>query len=549
MRKARIAGSHVVLSFNYDADIVEEIKTTFDRMERRWVPETKVWRVDLEPHTAADLYKFVEKYMSDDQDTLEEIASVGGIAHEKREHRITNSFVRSHAKEAELKIEGFDTDKMMPFQRAGAAYMIDKRACFNGDEMGLGKGIQAIASIQALKAYPCLYITKASLKEGMELEWRKWIPEITTTTSIKEYILSHRKGGAPAVLVTNYDQLAKNKELLIEVPWGSAVCDESQKIASNKAARTKAAKFIVKKTKPKVRFALTGTPLDSKPIQLWSQLEWLGLDHHFRNWKYFAVRYCEGHEGDWGWDTSGASNIMELYHRLRDIGFIRREKKDVLGDLPPKTPVPIMVQIDNIKEYNQRRIEIMEEIKGGDQTASLQRLAILSEIASRGKLAAYTDWLEDFRDTEKKLITFAWNVSIQKEALAIANRFGGRPVYTRTGKAQDAVSAFQEQPDAWNIVCSLEADHAGHTLTAASDVAFLQMGFLPTVIDQAGDRAHRIGQKDNVTCYFFIAQGTVEEELWEMHLKKRVVHKGVLDGKQMDLDKESLSELLRKLRV
>lgn len=547
MRLARIKDDAVELSFKYDGDLVKWIKESFSYLHRDWDPEEKCWRIDLNTETAPGLRTFILRHMPECEDALEQVCKVGGFAFKNRTFEKTQSFVESHATDAEINVPGLKGE-LMPFQRAGTAYMIKKRCCFNGDEMGLGKGLQAIAAVKCLNAFPCFYITKASLKDNMCREWVKWLPDVNVTQNVKEFILALRRGNIRFdVLVINYEQLNKFKELLLEVPWKAAVADESHMISNSKAIRTKVAKEIVKKTKPDVRFALTGTPLDNKPVQLWSQMEWLGIASHFKSWYHYVTRYCEGYQGNFGWDTTGASHTEELYHRLRDIGFIRRLKAEVMKDLPAKTPVPIFVPLSNRSEYNARRREIMAEIDEGNPIAALQRLQVLAEITARGKMEAFREWLEDFRETRKKLITFAHHVTVQHEALAEMRKLG--PVaYTREGRPQDAVDNFQNNPETWGICCSLEADHAGHTLTKASDVAFLQMGFRPTVIDQAGDRAHRIGQKDNVTCYFFIAEDTVEEEVWNLHYKKRAVVQAVADGVKMNPDDYNLRELVRKLR-
>lgn len=547
MRIAKHKDGVIELTFRYNADLVTQIKRDFPSHFREWDDTEKCWRVDVTASTGPALRELLEEHFQDNTEAIAAAYEINGLTYKKEERVITQTYLDSFADDAQITVPGMLMEPM-PFQRGGIKYMVAKKVAFNGDEMGLGKSLQGIGAVQMLGAFPCLYITKASLKLNMMKEWKKCLPSRRATLEVKEFVKDQRsKYPGCDVLIVNYEQLGKHKELLKMVQWASVIADESQMIASAKAARTKHAKEIVKATKPPVRYCLTGTPLDSKPIQLWSQLEFIGLAHHFKSWYHFVTRYCEGFEGNWGWDTSGASNILELHHKLREIGFIGRTKDQVMKDLPPKTFVPIFVEIDNWKEYNDKKREIDQEIAKDNEVAALQRLAVLSEVACRGKMTAFKEWLEDFHESGKKLVTFAHAISVQHAAVD-AMKALGKTVYTRAGVAQDAVDAFQEDPATWGIVCSLEADHAGHTLTKASDVAMLQTGFRPSIVDQAGDRTHRIGQKNAVTVYCFVAVGTVEEEVWDIHQRKRAVRKGVQQGIITDTDDSSVKELLRKFK-
>ena len=88
---------------------------------------------------------------------------------------------------------------------------------------------------------------------------------------------------------------------------------------------------------------------------------------------------------------------------------------------------------------------------------------------------------------------------------------------------QKNVDAFQEDINRKLIVCSLQAAGVGLTLTAASNVAFVQCGWTPALHDQAEDRAHRIGQDNAVTCYYLLCPDSIDTDVWSLIESKREV--------------------------
>ena len=149
------------------------------------------------------------------------------------------------------------------------------------------------------------------------------------------------------------------------------------------------------------------------------------------------------------------------------------------------------------------------------------RIGILKDITARGKLKEVIDFVKDFRENGKKIILFC-NLHEIVDRLMIA--FPSAVCVTGRQNMQEkqaSVDAFQKNPKTDVIICSIKAASAGITLTAASDVAFIELPWTYADCDQAESRAHRIGQDKQVIAYRFITQGSIEEKILQLQDEKR----------------------------
>jgi len=280
----------------------------------------------------------------------------------------------------------------------------------------------------------------------------------------------------------------------------------------------------------------------------------------------FLERYCDGH-------SRGASNGIELNQKLRKIGYIRREKKDVLLELPEKQRSVQVLEIDNAEEYKRAEKNFIDWLRGhvaknpdafdGDEgddsleaktslavgkagaAKKIVQLNHLKRLAMQGMLENAKAWIEDFIESGQKLIVFCHHIEAQQQVFQL---FKDVAVWTRSAAGpQAAVHAFQTNENVKIIVCSLQADNAGHTLTASSNVVFLELGWTPTIHDQATDRAHRIGQRDSVTAWYLIAKGTVYEKIINLIESKRAIVEAATSGKSSTSQKSIVSQLLQQM--
>ena len=237
--------------------------------------------------------------------------------------------------------------------------------------------------------------------------------------------------------------------------------------------------------------------------------------------------------------------------------MIRHLKKDVLPELPPKTISIIPMDIVNRKDYKEAEKDIISwirknigaaEARSAARAKSFTRIEKLKQIAVQGKLNACVDWIKDFLASGEKLVVFCvYHKTIDilmDEFFDVAVKLDGRDSLRRK---QKAVDKFQTDDDVRLFIGNIDAAGKGIDLTAASNICFLEFSWTPSDHSQAADRCHRIGQKDNVTVWYLIAQETVEEAIAELIDRKQKKLDAILDGKKTEKD-DLLTEILRRIK-
>ncbi len=433
----------------------------------------------------------------------------------------------SRAEDAEITVDGLGGE-LMPFQRAGVAYALERRQVFLADEQGLGKTIQALATIQADLAYPAVVVCPASLKLNWLREIKAWLPDR------KAIALSGRGATQVAgadIIVLNYEIVGAHADLLAEIAPRALVLDESHYVKNPRAGRTRAVLGLADRLAPgALRLALTGTPVVNRPAELAPQLK--ALD---RLGEYGSIASFNR-----GFASPGARR--RLHSRLRSSCYLRRRKEDVLAQLPAKRRAVVTVPISNEAEYRRAERdfirwladEVAEDGSGRiapeARAQALVKMTALRRLAAQGKLDAATSWIDDFSQSEERLVVFAHHRQIQD---AVIERFpGSARIVSRDSfeEREQNVQRFQADDGPPLCVCSLEVGSHGFTLTAAANVAFLELAWTPAKHDQAEDRTHRIGQERSVTAWYLLAAGTIDERIAALLEEKRDVVDSVTDG-------------------
>lgn len=543
-RRVTREDTNLLFEFDYDAHVVAALK---EITGRRWDSKRKVWVI---PQTSMEqVVAFAQQWDFDLDDSLEE----------KVEEIITEGKRRedaSSAKDADIEIDGLGSShpvtgvpiSLHDFQKAGVAYAVDTKRCFIADEMGLGKTVQALASIQHQGTYPALVVCPASLKTNWQREVRMWLPGKTV------HIVDNKVGVKNAdVVVINYDILDKQKDALSKVGFQSLVFDESHYAKNKDTKRTKALKSLATSIPASgMVLALTGTPVLNRPIELVSQLEIIGRIEEFGGSWNFRKRYCAAKHNGYGWDFTGTSNADELNDLLRRVCYVRRNKADVLTELPAKGRYTVEAELSGqaMKQYRHAEADTLVWLGGEGRESNsaehLSKITTLKRLAGEGKVEAACEWIDTFLDsTDRKLVVFAHHVSVVD---AIAERYGKLRVAGKDSAEarQAAVDTFQNDPEHRVIVLNMKAGGVGLTLTSASDVLFVEQGWTPAEHDQAEDRCHRIGQEDNVSAWYLLAEGTIDDDIFALIEKKRVIVDAVTDGED-STETSVLNDLVKTL--
>lgn len=524
----------LLLEFPYQPDVVAAVK---DIPGRLWDVKKRVWSVP----PVFMVVEVADRYGFSISDTLRKTL----LTSAKREAELLE---KSASTDAEVEIATLQ-GTLMPYQKAGVVYASSVGRCLIADQMGLGKTVEAIATLELRDAFPAVIVCPASLKENWRREINKWLPHRSVNiVSGKSDIVNCD------VNVVNYDILYKFVEPIQHLGVNGVVLDESHYVKTSSSKRTKAAKEIATGvSKSGIVLLLSGTPVTNRPSELVSQLEIMGMLGRFGGKWAFLKRYAGAHHNGFGWDTSGASNLGELNTKLRQNCYIRRTKDEVLKELPDKSRNIVHLEPGGkgYREYVSAEDDLVlflreHGYKAKDSSEHLARTQVLKRLAAWSKMDAVEEWIDSFLEScDRKLVVFAHNVDVVDH---LAEKYGNLRISGRDNldERQAAVDAFQADPKARVIVLNLQAGGVGITLTAGSDVVFVQMGWTPAEHDQAEDRCHRIGQKNNVQAWYLLASGTIDEDIYDLVDAKRAVVDAVTEGDE--IEQESLiKDLMKRL--
>jgi SNF2 family DNA or RNA helicase len=433
--------------------------------------------------------------------------------------------------------------KLYPFQKRGVAFIErNKGRALIADEMGLGKTIQALAWLQLHpENRPVIIVVPASVKLNWVREallWMKPKPKIELLMGVTPW---QPKG---EILVINYDILWYWRMVLRDVCANVLITDECHYYKSNGARRTKAVKFIGKSITNII--GLSGTPIENRPIEMYNA--WQLIDpKNCPEKNHFEKQFCNRKYSPFGYehkDVSGHSNEVELHNWLVGTIMLRRLKKDVLPDLPAKAFSFVPIQLHNVTEYRGAEanfIAFIKETKGEEaairalNAKAFTEIEVLKQLSVKGKLKGVIAWIKEFLEVSDKLVVYAIHrfviTALMEEFKEVAVKIDGSVSLT---DRQKNVDKFQNDKKIKLFVGNIKAAGIGITLTASSNVAFVELPWTPGALVQAEDRCHRIGQKDSVNIYYLLAMDTVEEKIAHLLDQKKKVLDAVLDGKETE---------------
>ena len=434
--------------------------------------------------------------------------------------------------------------KLYPYQEEGVdaiEAILDKglAGALLADEPGLGKTIQVIEYLNRVKPMHTLVVCPSSVKINWLNEIRAW----TSNAPVAVNTLRGRKAkpvtpGFPQITIVNYD-------LLPYLDWKRTqydvvVFDEAHMLKSPKAKRTKAALKIPARQ----RILLTGTPILNRPREIWPLLVLCGAVNPKR-FHEFGLQYCGAFQ-EWiyipggngnrrrVWNYDGHSNIEALHQKLTGSIMIRRLKSKVLPDLPPKTrrivELPRRGRPDISWDKYQAAVKLLED---GDPIA-FEEISLVRHETALEKLPKAIEYIRDALEESGKIIVFAHHRDLIDE-LSDAFPRSVRIVGGMTAEAkQKSVDTFQGDPECQLFIGNIAAAGVGITLTAASRVIFVELPWTPAELSQAEDRAHRIGQKDNVLVEHLVFERSIDARIAKVLVQKQGLVDRAIDGTRIN---------------
>lgn len=528
-----------LIKFQFMPSLVEKVKKLPDR---KWDARIKAWTVPVKHYEEVKSFAEANKFVFNDPGQHIEVEDV----------------VYPEVELPELKVDIPLKKTPFEYQKRGIAYILEKKRLIVGDQMGLGKSMQSIAAITAANAFPCLVICPASLKINWQREWEMWTNNkaLILNDTVKRTFRYFYETGLAKVFIVNYESLKKYFVAYIEPGqritlkdihfnenknfFKSVIIDEAHRIKDPKSQQSKFTRGIC--DKKEWILALTGTPVVNKPTDLASELAIIGRIGDFGGYRKFMDRYQDADQ----------HLQKELNYKLKSTCFIRRDKSEAT-DLPEKTRQVVMCDITTQKEYKDALKDLEDYLKKyrqatDDQVAKsmrgevMVRIGILKNISARGKLHDLFEFIDDTLANGEKLVVFGH----LKEVLSqVKKRYRCVSITGEDGMQdrQASIDKFQNDPGVNLIVCSIAAAGVGITLTASSTVAFIEMGWHPAIMEQCEDRCHRISQKNNVNCVYFLGKGTIDEWVYKLIDEKRTMS-DTITGAKDDVEENIMDSII-----
>jgi SWI/SNF-related matrix-associated actin-dependent regulator 1 of chromatin subfamily A len=412
--------------------------------------------------------------------------------------------------------------ELYPYQRVGAAHLAGRKAALLADDMGLGKSAQAIRACDEVGARTVLVICPASVRENWKREFKKF-----SATGIVPCVHSYDSVVRGILGPDGRDALG----------WDVLILDEAHYLKSKDAKRTKMilgdgglladAKHV---------FLLTGTPMPNHPAELWPMLRACAPETitgaSGKPWSYwqFVNKYCATRDNGFGLQIVKGKNLDQLKEKLSGF-MLRRLKEEVLPDLPEIRFDELFVEgtWDFFKELNNGGYLVEKTLaeKGVDGLREIApHVATLRRLTGLAKVKPVVEWVKEWLDAGgAKIVLFAHHREVIAGLLQSFTDKGVRTVAldgrSCADERQRVIDLFQRPDSGIKVfIGQIQAAGTGITLTAASDVLFVESSWVPAENSQAAMRVHRIGQKNACLIRFATLAGSIDEKIQQAVARK-----------------------------
>lgn len=419
------------------------------------------------------------------------------------------------------------------------------------DEMGLGKTLQAISFLASSKGKRFFIIVPTSLIFNWRDEFLKFAPELNLGIVYgdnREEIISDYKSYDG--LITTYGVLKNYLDKFKDIEFDICIIDEAQNIKNYKSQNAQSVKNI----KAKFKLALTGTPIENNIKELWSIFDFI-MPGFLYSMDEFNSKFNKDDE-----------KSISLLKSLVNPFILRRTKLEVAKDLPDKNEVKLIVELEENQKFIYKNYvnNIKDQIRTDSTVQVLSYLTRLRQIClhpalvfpeymgNSGKFKAAHSIIKRAIKDNRKLLIFSQFTSVldmfgeelEKENIKFYKLSGE----TSSKERLNLVNSFNEGKMVNVFLISLKAGGTGLNLTSANLVIHFDPWWNPAVESQASDRAHRIGQKNDVEVIKLIAKGTIEESIITLQEDKKELIEDILSGnniKSSSINKKMIQELVR----
>ena len=432
-----------------------------------------------------------------------------------------------------------------PYQLAGIKYAHDHPDCLIGDDMRLGKTVQALGLCNLVGARTILVVPPATLKINWAREMCKWLLQPLDIS-----ICDGKKRAPKAdAYICNYDILHHHIDFFRSVEWDVIIFDESHKLRGKDSRRTRLSLGNGGKQKPipaKRRLFLSGTQLYTRPRDLWTMCMACDEDGLGKNWFSFVHKYCNAYTDSFGrLNTDGAKNEKELQATMRQRFMIRRTRDQVSKELPATLQViPLDRKGSEALLKKEKKIASANKGRLDKLVGDLADLDVLNDwladiddteadfIEEAGhyatvrrelgvkKIEKIKNFVDEVLENEEKVVVFAYHREVVEE---LAKKYPGSAKVIggmSAQKKQEAVDRFTEEADCRVFVGNMAAAGEGISLAAANVAVFGEVSGIAAEMDQAERRIALLEKTGQDTIYYLVNEGSLDEKLVQT-LKER----------------------------
>jgi SNF2 family DNA or RNA helicase len=353
-----------LVKFPFDREMADSLRRAVPSV--RWASGHKAYLVPAAPEPTEALIRWCRllgfKATQSARDQMDAVRKQGAVM-----------ALAARAMESDIVIEIPELTKpLKEYQKAGIAYLLRTRRSFLADEQGLGKMIESLSVVHLVKAWPCIIICKGGLRLNWRDEIKMWMPHATVSV-----IDNARSDFSAQYLIISFGSVHKHMAALKAIKPKAIIVDECHHHKERTSQRSKAAYQISRRVP--IRLLLSGTPLINRPAELIMPLQILDRLDELGGYDYFMQHYCFAkrmtiRDKRTGLDHSfwqpqipfdkelQRARAMELNEKLRQMGYIRRLRKDVNSELPPLQRIAVKLEISNRAEYDRAQSNIVKHI-------------------------------------------------------------------------------------------------------------------------------------------------------------------------------------------
>jgi len=369
--------------------------------------------------------------------------------------------------------------KLYPHQEQSKQFLLDTKRAILADQPRVGKTLPTAAA--ALEHLPALIVCPAIAKTVWEAAFNKLSDATVRVVNGKNDAM---KTTQHQVVIINYDLL----QYFNNAGYQTLVLDECHRIKNPTAKRTTSASLLMKQI-GRV-YALSGTPIPNRPIELWPILHGLGI--YRGGWYDFAARYAKMWKAPWGLDVSGSSNISEL-KALMKPHVMRRKKEDVFKDY--QDPQVSLITFDLPNDKREQEFDADALVANPNALLAFEGLAEIMKEAGMRKVSLAAEFIDDLLNAGEPVVVFAHHKDVVAALCTDLKAHKPVTVVGDTPRAQrdKAISDFQSGK-AKCIVGNIAAMSEGVDLSAADTIVFVECTWSTSALEQASSRVENIAK-------------------------------------------------------